>query len=98
LKHFIRWLIRRYWAVTPTRLRRTCLFRETCSQYVYRLTEEAGARAGLAALWIRRVRCSGAYRLVVGADAVRFVTRDGAVIPWDELNSSAILRPITPLK
>lgn len=96
MKHFILWLIRRYWAAIPPRLRRSCLFRETCSQYVYRLTEEAGARAGLAALSLRMLRCGGAYRLVVAADAVQFVTRDGAVIPWDELNESAVLRPIVP--
>jgi len=87
------WLIRRYWAMIPQRLRRSCLFRESCSKHVYRITRELGVRGGIAALLMRFRRCRSGYRLVVFDGAFRFVCRDGTVIPWDEVSPSFVTTP-----
>lgn len=50
-------LIRLYWALCPPRLRRTCLFRQSCSRHVYCLTRRHGLRAGWRALRQRRQQC-----------------------------------------
>lgn len=53
--------IRLYWKLWPERFRRSCLFRESCSKYVYRVTAHTGASAGFAALLERARRCRGGY-------------------------------------
>jgi hypothetical protein len=43
--------------------RRECLFRETCSRYVWRVTSSEGLAAGWAALQFRRRNCRPGYRI-----------------------------------
>lgn len=45
----------------PARLRPQCLFRETCSSYVRRVTRESGVLAGLRALKTRVSQCRPGY-------------------------------------
>lgn len=84
--------IRLYWRLWPERLRRSCLFRESCSRYVYRVTASAGASAGFAALWERARRCRGGYsaETLAGDLVVRLV--DGSVLSESEASPS-LLQP-----
>jgi putative component of membrane protein insertase Oxa1/YidC/SpoIIIJ protein YidD len=75
-------LIRQYWRVSVALPRRNCLFRETCSRHVYRVTSEEGVIPGIRALAVRVRRCRGGYAIV----ANHFICRDGAVVPWSEVN------------
>lgn len=52
-------LIRLYWAwaLWPASVRRTCLFRQSCSRHVYRTTRRQGLRAGWRALRQRHRQC-----------------------------------------
>lgn len=43
--------------------RRECIFRETCSRYVSRVTRAEGLAAGWAALQFRRRNCRPGYRI-----------------------------------
>lgn len=78
-----RWLIlsgiRLYWLLVRPRRRRKCLFRESCSHHVYRVTEERGSCAGLKALRRRIRRCRPGFSVewTGGAWNVRWV--DGHV-------------------
>lgn len=54
-------LVKLYWRLISPMRRRPCLFRETCSQHVYRVTREAGAVKGLMALARRYRRCRLGY-------------------------------------
>jgi putative component of membrane protein insertase Oxa1/YidC/SpoIIIJ protein YidD len=56
-------LIRGYWTVMPEGNRRRCLFRESCSRYVYRQAREKGLFGGLVALRHRWGNCRGGYHL-----------------------------------
>jgi uncharacterized protein len=64
-----------------------CIFVESCSQYVYRRTEEGGFLAGVAAIRERSRQCRPGYRAVfspTGALAVQLA--DGNVVPASTLN------------
>lgn len=91
----MRWLllllIRAYWALFPRRWRRDCLFHETCSVHVFRVTETQGLREGFKALRTRFRQCRGGYRLQWLPDG-SFVVRlaDGALLPQSEASDSII--------
>jgi len=50
-----------YWRLTNPARRRPCLFRETCSRHVYRITREDGAFKGITAFAQRFRRCRLGY-------------------------------------
>lgn len=89
----MRWLILKvidsYWCmVSPTR-RRDCLFQETCSQHVYRVTRQDGSLAGTAALIRRCRRCRNGYAVECDAKG-RAVLRlaDGSLALVEDLSDS----------
>ncbi len=52
--------IRIYWRI-PTKLHSKCIFRETCSHYVYRIAEQKGFIEGIKALRERNGLCRPGY-------------------------------------
>lgn len=83
--------IRLYWRLWPEQLRRSCLFRESCSRYVYRVTAHAGASAGFAALWERARRCRGGYRVETHAGHLVVRLVDGSILSEPEASPSLLL-------
>jgi uncharacterized protein len=65
VKHILLLGIQAYWAFWPRRWKRTCLYRETCSRFVYRTTQEDGCIAGLRALTCRYFTCRPQYSIEV---------------------------------
>jgi putative component of membrane protein insertase Oxa1/YidC/SpoIIIJ protein YidD len=57
----MRWLllapIRMYWRFWPSNWKRECLYSESCSRFVYRVTELYGFRVGARALLFRFREC-----------------------------------------
>jgi putative component of membrane protein insertase Oxa1/YidC/SpoIIIJ protein YidD len=77
--------IEAYWRV-PVRRRGRCIFTETCSRHVYRVTESDGARAGIRAFFARARQCRPGYRVFFAPDgslAARLA--DGTVVPASDL-------------
>ena len=60
MKFLLQLAIRIYWRI-PTRLHARCIFRETCSHYVYRIAGEQGFLAGIHALRERNRLCRPGY-------------------------------------
>ncbi|WP_366914024.1 membrane protein insertion efficiency factor YidD [Niabella sp.] len=85
MRYFLLLIIRLYW-LTPEKNRRRCLFKETCSRYVYRITRQQGLRAGLAALKDRRRKCRPGY-YYINKNAVRMA--DCCIVPAELLNIKA---------
>ena len=85
MKHALLLLIRSYWRLVPEARRRRCLFRETCSQYVYQQIKTRGVRAGLLALWQRLRACRPGFQLRVRAFNVEVICRDGTIISHAEI-------------
>ncbi|MCQ9641151.1 membrane protein insertion efficiency factor YidD [Chryseobacterium sp. WG14] len=62
MKSLLILLIKMYWMVIPPAKRRKCIFRTSCSKYVYERTINDGFISGLKAFKYRFKNCrSGAY-------------------------------------
>ncbi|HMT75650.1 MAG TPA: membrane protein insertion efficiency factor YidD [Chitinophagaceae bacterium] len=81
MKYVLLLLIRLYWIV-PRGMRRPCLFRNSCSRFVYRVARAKGFAAGVTALQRRRRRCRGGYCIHDTPDGRRWVIlADRSVVP-----------------
>ena len=63
MKQLLLIVIKLYWVSIPKKNRRPCLFKETCSQFVYRQTKELGFFEGIRALISRYKKCRKGYQL-----------------------------------
>lgn len=63
MKHLILSIIRLYWLVKPNNSKPKCLFRKSCSHYVYEITLEKGFLKGLKALKFRFKNCRNGFEL-----------------------------------
>ncbi len=57
MKYFLLLFIKFYQTFTPKKFRGKCLFKESCSHFVYRITEKEGLKSGLEALLYRFHNC-----------------------------------------
>lgn len=55
--------IRLYWLI-PKKNRKMCIFKESCSHYVYRITQKNGLRKGLSAIKYRKLKCKPGYYFI----------------------------------
>ena len=72
--------IRLYWRFVSPYCRRRCLFRKSCSHYVFERTEHGGFFRGVAALIQRWRQCRPGYRFVVGPSVMWVQLCDGTVV------------------
>lgn len=84
MKYLILLLIRFYWLL-PKRFRSRCLYKETCSHHVYRITKESGFIKGVKSLIIRIETCRPNYSLIDVDNQTFLLCRNGHVINEDEM-------------
>jgi putative component of membrane protein insertase Oxa1/YidC/SpoIIIJ protein YidD len=84
MKQLILFSVEIYWRLTSPTRRRPCLFRETCSQHVHRVTREEGAVKGVIAFGQRFRRCRLGY-------AVEF---DGQTEPVLRLSDRSVAQTV----
>jgi len=94
MKWFLIAIIKFYWIVIPDNKKRTCLFKETCSRYVYRHTVEHGFFKGMKALVERVKKCRRGYQLYTGENGFEIKLADGSII-YEEKISPLILKPFS---
>jgi hypothetical protein len=85
--------VRAYWLLWPRHLKRGCLYRETCSHHVYRVTLESGFAVGLRALRHRIRTCRPEYTVSSDESGVGLILRDGSFLP-QHLVAEDIIKPI----
>lgn len=85
MKHLFRFFIQAYWFLIPEKYRKTCLFRESCSRYVYRETTENGFLAGISAIRQRFLVCRTEHSLTSENGTIILYLRDGTQIREDEI-------------
>ncbi|GAA3521026.1 hypothetical protein GCM10022393_39200 [Aquimarina addita] len=56
-------IIKLYWHIIPASKRRRCIFRKSCSNYVYEHTINEGFKAGIRAFNFRYQNCRGTYEV-----------------------------------
>ena len=86
-------IIKLYWKIIPEKKRRSCLFKESCSHYVYRHTTEYGFFSGIIALKLRVKKCRKGYQLYSGNTGFEMKLADGSIIKEEEISPN-ILNPI----
>ncbi len=64
MKNLLLLLIKTYWLLIPPAKRRKCIFRTSCSKYVYEETVNNGYRAGLKAFKYRFQNCRSEASLI----------------------------------
>ncbi|NLA16368.1 MAG: membrane protein insertion efficiency factor YidD [Bacteroidales bacterium] len=86
----MKWLfllfIKLYWKVVPESRRPNCLFKETCSHFVYKETVDKGFHSGLIALLQRIKKCRNGYTLYTSEQGLEMRLADGSVIGEDEIS------------
>jgi len=93
MKWFLIVIIKFYWIIIPEKNKRTCLFKETCSHYVYRHTNEYGFFKGMKAMIERMKKCRKGYQVYTGKDGFEMKLADGSIIYEEEI-SPIILNPV----
>ncbi|MBQ4819611.1 membrane protein insertion efficiency factor YidD [Aquimarina sp. MMG016] len=64
MKFLLLFLIKLYWFFIPKSKRRQCIFRKSCSNYIYEETSKKGLISGLKALRFRYQNCRSSYILI----------------------------------
>jgi putative component of membrane protein insertase Oxa1/YidC/SpoIIIJ protein YidD len=93
MKQLLLITIKLYWKFIPEDKRRTCLFKESCSNYVFRHANEHGFLKGIFAFKNRLKKCRGGYELYTGENGFEMRLADGSVILEDEISYN-IMEPI----
>ena len=81
-------IIKLYWKLIPESNRNSCLFAESCSRYVYRVTKEKGFLVGLKAFYSRYKKCRPGYNIVHNAQdgTTELYLVDGTILKNDEIS------------
>lgn len=64
MKVFIILIIKLYWWIIPASKRKQCLFKESCSKYVYRIAKQQGLLKGINAFKLRYYQCRPNYKVI----------------------------------
>lgn len=81
MKYLLLFVIRSYWFLVPPGERKKCLFKETCSIHVYRVTKQQGLFSGLKALQTRVKNCRPGYQVVNEGELKGILTKNEEFIP-----------------
>jgi putative component of membrane protein insertase Oxa1/YidC/SpoIIIJ protein YidD len=86
MKHLFLLAIKTYWRLVPQKRRRKCLFKVSCSQYVYQQIKENGVSMGLRALHYRIQNCNDHYHIIEIEDEKVLVTKTHKIIRKGKLS------------
>ena len=86
IKHIFLWAIRIYWSRNPEKERRACLYKISCSQYVYRVTRIKGWLMGYIAYKKRLKSCKPGYKILLKNEKKIIVTNDDKIINTLSIN------------
>lgn len=86
MKYLLLGLIQLYWKLIPIDKRMVCLFRESCSNYIYRITKQNGLIKGLIALRYRTLLCKPKYLLIKHNESFELKLNDGTILNQDEIS------------
>lgn len=63
MKYILILIIRLYWLLKPKQKPQKCIFKKTCSHYVFDITKEQGFFKGFQALYFRYKNCRHGYEI-----------------------------------
>lgn len=90
MKRFLLILIKIYWLSIPKSSRRRCLFQESCSNHVYRITKDEGLTSGLKALKFRIKNCNSNYAIIKIENKLALISSSNELFDESEINYSIL--------
>ncbi len=87
MKWTILFVIRLYWLI-PKRYKRSCLFKVSCSNFVYKSAQERGFLCGISAYLTRKKQFRPGYQIIISksiGNQIKLV--DGCFISENEVSS-----------
>lgn len=90
MKIFLLLIIKAYWVLIPKSKRRKCLFKISCSNYVYKQTKTKGLIAGLKALKFRVQNCNPDYSIMQLSNEKILITKTSLILKEKEINESIL--------
>jgi putative component of membrane protein insertase Oxa1/YidC/SpoIIIJ protein YidD len=85
MRYLLMFAIRIYWRI-PTKLHDKCIFKETCSHYVYRIAEHQGVIPALKAFKERNRQCRPGYVIYRSKGKFYLKTAEGDVFEEDQIS------------
>jgi putative component of membrane protein insertase Oxa1/YidC/SpoIIIJ protein YidD len=83
--------IRVYQKFWPNKLKgKGCVFSESCSNHVFRITKRKGFTSGVKALRTRVRDCRPGYYIVKMEDEVILITRKGSIYQEEKINPTLL--------
>lgn len=79
MKYIILIVIKLYWLI-PSQFKRKCIFKESCSMYVYRNTHDNGFMIGIKSLLYRIKICRPNYRFIILEKKEYVILADNSLI------------------
>ncbi len=90
MKVFLLLIIKLYWFLIPKSNRRKCLFKTSCSNYVYEETKTKGLFSGMRALKFRVQNCNSNYSLMELNGRQVLITKTYQVFKEEEISKSIL--------
>lgn len=82
--------IKRYWQFIPPYKRNKCIYKESCSRYVYRIAKEESFTKGIKALLHRYRNCRGNYQIIPNNNKIILITAGNEMLQEDDIRESLI--------
>jgi len=79
-------IIQAYWYLIPPRKRRKCLFKKSCSRYVFDVTKEEGLLKGIKSLNYRLKHCRPGYFIINGKEGMLLISAHNEVFDNNEIS------------
>ena len=94
MKWFILLIIRTYWLLVPRSQRRKCIFKTSCSQYVYQEAKAKGGVSGWKALVHRYKSCRGGYMCYLNpvTGQIEMILLTGEILKENQMSDRFINR------
>ncbi len=90
MRFILLFVIKIYWKIIPASNRKSCLFAESCSRYVYRITNEEGFWAGIRAFKSRYKKCRPGYKVGYNSQdgTTELLLVDGTLLKEEEISTN----------
>lgn len=87
MKYILLFLIKIYWLIWPAKKRRQCIFKLSCSKFVYSETLSKGLGAGIRALQFRYNNCRHEYQIYKNpvTNEIEIILISGGILSNEEI-------------
>ncbi|MGJ8743596.1 membrane protein insertion efficiency factor YidD [Polaribacter sp.] len=90
MKYFLIFIIKIYWKTIPVSKRNKCLFKESCSNYVFKITKKEGFIKGFKALIKRINNCKPGYNIIDIESQTYIITANNEMYQIAEMRSDIL--------